>query len=1019
MTADFSVIDLLDFSLGVCDLESNDLQSPVKRHYVREAEQFLLSIDKIYFSGEYPSVYFKSVPDFSPDVEKELLKSQKSIWNQGRVPFLYVESPTEIRIFNCYEKPVFERDKDRTIKDITLFSASKQVESDLQELKAVFDKISIDTGSFWKQLKYAEKVKYEKRVEQALIDNLKRTSKKLESVGLNIEIVHDLLLRSLFLLYLEDRGATNATFYDEYKKNATSYFHILEDKEATYELFEKLEDSFNGNLCPILESEKDSVTLEHLEIIKQCFWSPIKEGGQLLLFAWARIFDFAIIPIELISSIYENFLAKEDGEDKQAKSGAYYTPRPLAEFILNHVLPYPSVSDSKFNVKILDPTCGSGMFLVESLNRLLDRWEFANPDNSLDFDTIQQIVLDNIYGVEKEKEALKVAAFSIYLAMLNRLDPIELWKTKQFPYLIFEPESKDNDKQGRNLFRMSSIGKGSFEDVEYDLVVGNPPFKRGGIDEDIDKYLDKKGYAKEMVLAFLDRATTLCPLGKIAMIFPAKILFNTGKPYQKFRKFLFNDTYVEQVYNFSILRRIPKSEGRNLFASAVSPVGVLVYSKQFPENPSDRLTYCAPKSVIKNRFIDGIAIDATDVKYLPRIECQKPDTKIWKAAMWGTERDFKSIKSLQNITLLEFLETQGHSDKAGVGFETSFPKEIIDYEIREIPHIEAKKVEQYYTPLSQTRPIEDFQFYLTGKKIAYKTPHILIKEGQSDKRFCASYLDYACSFRKTIYGIHIPNNDNLLKLMTAFLNSKLASYLIFLQSASWGVERERVNPNEVLNLPALFLSLDEATQILICDSLDNIIKLINTGLARKEQIKQIEYQIDNLFYQGLKLTTTQEILIEDLLNLNLDAFQEKTKSLSYNPCIVNDTKYYVEFLTKTINDFLKFGSQLSSWATAFALSPNTPLNIVAIHLNKEQDAGYIEENTEAKINQILKEIEAYTYQKYSESIYYRKFIRYYKNDIIYIIKPNEKRFWSRSLALNDADEIILEVTTAQTNGRTN
>ena len=270
MTANFSVIDFLDFSLGVCDLEHNDLQSPVKRHYVREANKLLYGIDKVYFSGEYPSVYFKSVPDFQKEVLDDLAKVQKSIWNQGRVPFLYVESLTEIRIFNCYEKPVLERDKEHTIEDITLFSASKQIERDLQELKAVFDKISIDTGSFWKQIKYAEKVRYEKRVEQALIENLKKTSKKLESIGLNIEIIHDLFLRSLFLLYLEDRGATDVAFYDAYKRNATSYFHILNDKEATYKLFEKLEESFNGNLCPVIELEKDSVTLEHLEIIKEC-----------------------------------------------------------------------------------------------------------------------------------------------------------------------------------------------------------------------------------------------------------------------------------------------------------------------------------------------------------------------------------------------------------------------------------------------------------------------------------------------------------------------------------------------------------------------------------------------------------------------------------------------------------------------------------------------------------------------------------------------------------------------------
>ena len=54
-------------------------------------------------------------------------------------------------------------------------------------------------------------------------------------------------------------------------------------------------------------------------------------------------------------------------------------------------------------------------------------------------------------------------------------------------------------------------------------------------------------------------------------------------------------------------------------------------------------------------------------------------------------------------------------------------------------------------------------------------------------------------------------------------------------------------------------------------------------------------------------------------------------------------------------------------------------------------------------------MEEYSYKEYAESIYYRRFFRYAKGDKLYIIKPNEKRFWSRSMAINDADEVIAEV----------
>lgn len=102
--------------------------------------------------------------------------------------------------------------------------------------------------------------------------------------------------------------------------------------------------------------------------------------------------------------------------------------------------------------------------------------------------------------------------------------------------------------------------------------------------------------------------------------------YENGKTDDNFRRFLFEKTYVEEVYNFAALRRWPKDEGGNFFASATSPVGVLFYSNIIPSSPSNRVLYCAPKSAVKNRLIDGVTIDPTDVQFLPRMECSKPHT---------------------------------------------------------------------------------------------------------------------------------------------------------------------------------------------------------------------------------------------------------------------------------------------------------------------------------------------------------------------------------------------------------
>jgi len=472
---------------------------------------------------------------------------------------------------------------------------------------------------------------------------------------------------------------------------------------------------------------------------------------------------------------------------------------------------------------------------------------------------------------------------------------------------------------------------------------------------------------------------------------------------------LFNETYVEKVFNFSILRRVTQREGgRNLFTSAVSPISVVFYSKEIPKNPSEKIMYCAPKTAIKNRIINGIDIDKTDVKYLPRVECQKPDTKIWKIAMWGTERDYKLISNLFSKQKIYEIISE-YEWKGGVGFQLSKPRNKQDFEIREIPFIEAKKINRFYTKKENSKQISDTSYRRLGHKKSYIAPHILIKEGQQNKKFCASYLDFDCSFRHNVYGIH-SSDSNKLKLLTAYLNTNFVTYMLFLSSSNWGIERETVRPSEVFQLPDYCFSLPEKNQHKIINKINEIIRINKSNLLNSEQLISVnEQEIELFFSKAVNLSQIEKILIEDLLKFNLDAFQNKQKSIAYNPTQSSEIKLYAKFLSKTINDFLDYDEDLTVWTSIFDISARIPLNVVIVHFNKDKQADAVLKLPEKKIGQILKQMEQYSYQEYAESIYYRRFFRYSKEDKLYIIKPNEKRFWSRSMAINDADEIIAEV----------
>lgn len=1016
-----SITDFLDFNYGIVDI--NDFHGnlpPYSQHLVKEIREKDFGIDSVYFSGEFPTIYFKEVQNFQESTLVEIREAHRKIWNQGKVSFLYVNSPIEIRIYNCYYEPINPNNNNTHIDDALIFNATKSNQKDLEELRNVFGKVSIETGQFWKKNKYAKKLTNQSRINQVLIENLKHTRKVLhEEYEIEYSIIHDILLRSLFLLYLEDRGATDEAFYQNVLPNSKSYCDILErDTEATYRLFDILESSFNGNLCPVTSAEKDLISLDHLRIIRECFWDKIELHGQQKLFDW-KAFDFKYIPIELLSEIYEDFLLKEEGEDQKAKDGAYYTPHTLVDFILNKVLPWGSTSKkaNNYNIKVLDPTCGSGIFLVEAFKRLVDRWKQNNPSEKISFEILIELVKNNIFGIELNEEAIKVAAFSLYLAMLDHLEPKTLWKEKAFPYLIYEPENANSNTQGHNLFRMSSLGNGPFVEIEFDLVVGNPPFKEGGLDTETKAYNDLRGYPQEMVVAFLDRASYLCPNGKVALVAATKpVLFNTQSTYLNFRQFLFNENYVEEIYNFSILRKTSRKYGGNLFASAVGPACVIFYQRHKPKDFSNLLLYCAPKTAIKNSIIDGIAIDQTDIKYLPRNECSKPNTKIWKTAMWGTNRDFHFISALEKQkSIKDFLV--GKDDQGwgkGVGFQTSHPQNKTDLEISKIPHLYAGNVERYFTPKSNTIKIDSKKFRRLGAKKAYLAPHVLIKEGQSKKRFCASYLDYDCSFKDKVYGIS-SNDSYSLKLLTAFLNSSFAFYYLFLTSSSWGVEREEVKPNEWMKLPALVFNFKQPWKKKIIEKFDEIIDAKKDDLLGVyEHILTLEKEIDKLIFKASQLDKKQIFLIENVLSGSLDLFNKGESSEAKKASTKQDQTQYAETICFEINSLLEQSSNLRGWATIYDIPLRIPLNLVSIHLNKEEAPNSVRnESSESKITELLTQIEKYTYDQFSESLYYRKTVRYYKGDIIYIIKPNEKRFWSKSLALSNADEIILEVSNSQ------
>ena len=150
-----------------------------------------------------------------------------------------------------------------------------------------------------------------------------------------------MLSRSIFIKYLEERKDSNGEtvfpqgFYSDFLESAKQYTDVLNSKEATYRLFRTLKEKFNGDTLQVSEVEIEIITQNDLDELRTFILGDSElESKQLALWPF---YSFDIIPIQLISSIYELFFHLSDEDDEK---GTYYTPLHLVNLVMDEVYPW-------------------------------------------------------------------------------------------------------------------------------------------------------------------------------------------------------------------------------------------------------------------------------------------------------------------------------------------------------------------------------------------------------------------------------------------------------------------------------------------------------------------------------------------------------------------------------------------------------------------------------------------------------------------------------------------------------
>ena len=138
------------------------------------------------------------------------------------------------------------------------------------------------------------------------------------------------------------------------------------------------------------------------------------------------------------------------------------------DFVLDGVLPW---EDNEWDLKVLDPACGSGIFLVKAYQRLIHRWKNANPNQRIASVVLRSLLERNLCGVDEDSHAVRTASFSLYLAMCDEIDPRHYWTQVRFPSL------RNRSLIARDFFDEDAPGVNTvYNAASYDIVVGNAPW---------------------------------------------------------------------------------------------------------------------------------------------------------------------------------------------------------------------------------------------------------------------------------------------------------------------------------------------------------------------------------------------------------------------------------------------------------------------------------------------------------------------------------------------------------------
>lgn len=952
-----------------------------------------------------------------------ILEIQKIIWNFNLSPAIFVNNGNEWVIKNGFKLLENKEELDILSNDI----------SDFEYFKLI-------TGETW--TKYQEKFNYKNRVDYHLLDNIDSARKILiNNHNLPHKIANHLIGRVIFIRYLLDRGV-DLNQYEILQKE--DFYNLLDNKDEVYDFFRRIKNDFNGNLFPldyIIDNtsikEEEKVNKDHLSVIKSLLQGDTihRDGSSIL--SLFDIYDFSIIPIEFVSNVYEKFI----GIENQQKEGAYYTPLFLVDYIQKETISkYFEHNPTEYNCKVLDPACGSGIFLVEALRQIILQYKNNNPSCQDDYEQyktkLKELLTDNIFGLDKDENAIDVAIFSLYITLLDNLSPKTIVGFK-FPILKnknFFVDDFFNTEENEESFNTV------FKKQHFQFIIGNPPWATRHSKEKqlFEKYIEKRKreeksnldiVQREIAEAFLVRVSDFS-FDETAFIVVSKILYKFEKQ-RVFRKYFLNNFAIRQVVELSSVRHLIFNNSND---PAVAPASILFYRK---ENDVEKIS----KNIVKHislkpniffKTFKLMVIEKYDVKEILQQHFIDNDWA-WKVFVYGNILDYYFIKRLKEnyntigeVTDNPNLFIKGQGLKFKDGNKKINTKNYIDYKF--LGNLEAKIKKDgsiKYLPTNYDNYLKPYYInddnfkkwdgrdvgYLPKTSKLFQAPTLLITEGINNKFKGVSAILYTKAlFKSSLTAITTidAKNSIILKVISSILNSDFFAYYIIQQGSSAGIEREQTHDEEKWSIPfnyndkivERYTDVEKVAKEFYQSTtmLDNSIQ---NDLCNK--IKALDNEVLNLYNlsnQEKSLVDYNSSVTIPLLKGNIQQSNKVISKLSYKSDILRDyAQIFIEHFEK------RFNSDGNFFEVEIIHSEHTILMKFKVIPEPSKFKNSIEWNKKGN-KELLKNIADLGFEKLSDNLYLQKDIKGFEEDYFYIAKPNQYKSWHPALAHLDLSEFI-------------